>query len=136
MACVFKNVHKRPVALTNFGDGCVSGNPLAAPNYERVPKYGPANSEPDEPGDSGSCLHPLAHFLWVFAAAQNDATNLVPTALMRGCNDFLSVLRAVEPFNFPDVCLDTSILEFLNGLDHKPRTNLKVVSIFVSLQPL
>src|SRR6516164_5939218 len=65
-----------------------------------------------------AAVHPLAHFLWVFAAAQNDATNFVPTALMRGCNDSFAVLRAVEPFNFPDVCLDTSILEFLNGLDH------------------
>jgi hypothetical protein len=136
MACVFKNAHKRPVAITDFGDGFVPGNPLAAPIYERVPKYSPANSEPDEPGDPGSCLHPLAHFLWVFAAAQNDATNFVPTALIRGYNDSLAVLRAVEPFNFPNICLDTSILEFLNGLDHQPRTNLKVVSIFVSLQPL
>ena len=77
MVCVFKNVHKRAVAITNLGDGGVPGNPLAAPIYERVPKYRPANSEPYEPGDPGSCLHPLAHFLWVFAAAQNDATNFV-----------------------------------------------------------
>ena len=71
----------------------------------------------------------------VFAAAQNDATDLVSAIPARGGHHLFAVFPLVEPLDLPKVRLNPAILQLLNCLHHQLRTQFEVVSRFVTLEP-
>src|ERR1700722_7340114 len=98
-----------------------------------VPRSRCADGEADEAWHGSRSCKPLAHFLLVLPAVQNDATDFVPTSVAGSRHDPLVILAAIETFDLPDVGFDVGVLQLLDGLDHKPRAKLHVISPFVSL---
>jgi hypothetical protein len=70
--------------------------------------------------------------LIVFTATQDGTSNVGPAISARGDYDFLAIFTPVEPLNFPNVWLDTGILELLNRSHHQSGTNLRVVGLPIS----
>ena len=72
----------------------------------------------------------------IFAAAEDDATDVVPSASSCGCDDLFAIPPAVETFDLPDIRLDSGILKLLDRLHHKLRTELNVVRLPVPVDPV
>src|SRR6266403_342779 len=131
-----EDVHELVVPAGDLGDGLLSGRLFAPPADQWLPEVGAADREPDEARDSGGGHQPLAHLLLVLAPAEDDAADAVPAVAARGGDDPLAVLATVEPFDLPDVRLDSGILELADRLDHQSWPELQVVGLLVALEQL
>src|SRR5262249_58446058 len=89
-----------------------------------------------EPWDDGRRRQPFAHFLVIFASAQNYAAHFIPGAAPRSGHNLLAVLMAVEPLDFPHVRLNPPVLPLVNGLDHQSRAKPQGVLFLISLDPI
>src|SRR6266478_10088137 len=133
---LLEDVHELPISAGDLGDGLLSGRLFAPPADQWLPEVGAADREPDEARDSGGGHQPLAHLLLVLAPAEDDAADAVPAVAARGGDDPLAVLATVEPFDLPDVRLDSGILELADRLDHQSWPELQVVGLLVALEQL
>src|SRR3974377_2281045 len=86
--------------------------------HKRVPKIRPPYGEANETSDASRGRQPFMHLLVVLAAAENYEPDFVATTAVRGCDDFLAVLRALQAFDLPHVWLDPGILELVERLNH------------------
>jgi hypothetical protein len=73
------------------------------------------------------------HLLVVLAPPEDNTANFVTAVPVRSRHNFLAVLAAVEPLDFPDIRLNSCILELLDRPDHQSRPNLQVIGLLVSL---
>src|SRR5262245_25344450 len=135
-AGALKNVHELPVSTLNLGHGGLARYLLRPQFNERVPETGPAHGKTDEPWNAGRSRQPLAHLFVIFASAQNDATHFIPVAAPRCGHNLFAVLTAIEPLYLPHIRFNPSVLQLMNGQDHKSRTKLKVVPLLISLDPI
>ena len=62
--------------------------------------------------------------------------DLVPTVAPYCFDDTLAVLAAIEPFDFPDIRLDSGVLQHADGLEHQRRANPQVVGALVCLDAI
>src|SRR5215469_13725798 len=118
----------RPCLLEDVDEGLVSArdpcNGVFACDFpgpiihKRVPKIRSPYGEADETFDASRGRQPFMHLLVVLAAAENDAAYFVATTAVRGSDDFLAVLRALQAFDLPHVWLDPGILELVECLNH------------------
>src|SRR6266853_378662 len=135
-ASTFKYVHKLTIAAGNFGHSGVPRYLSGPPANERLPESRPAHCETDKPRDSGRDNQPFAYFFVVFAAAQNDAAHFFPSAPTRGSHDFFAIFATIESLDFPDIRLDMSLLELLDGPGHQSWAKLKVVGFLVAFDAI
>src|SRR5215472_13078752 len=93
---LFKDVHKLAVAARHLRHGslacCLSGT-IAD---ERLPAVGPTHREADKPRNSCRCCKPFANLGVVFAAPEDDASNLIMASPVGCRHNFLAVLAAIE----------------------------------------
>src|SRR5262245_5387764 len=82
-AGALKYVHKLAVSARDLGHGGLARYLLCPQVNERIPETGPAHCKADEPRDAGRRRQPFAHFLVIFASAQNYATYFIPISTPR-----------------------------------------------------
>src|SRR5215471_4003030 len=106
----FENVDKLLVASRDLGDGSLPGELTGTPIDHRLPEGSASDCEANESRNRRCNFQPLGDFLVICTSAQSDAANLVPSAAPGGRHHLLAVFAAVEPFDLPQVRLDTGVL--------------------------
>src|SRR5215469_4453290 len=112
---LIKDAHELLIASANSVHGIFAGDVRVSQLYEGIPEHCAADGKANESRDTRRCFQPLANFLVVLAAAQNDAANFVPPAAPCGGNDFLAILGQVKPFDLPDVRFNANVLQLLDS---------------------
>src|SRR5579863_9542256 len=116
-----KQIDELAIALRNRGRSLVACHGLALPADQRIPEAGPADREADEPLHRCGDLEPVADFLLVLTAPENDAAYVVAAAGPRRRHDQCTILAAIHPFDFPDIGLHAGVMQFADGGDHQLR---------------
>src|SRR5499427_4159737 len=111
----FENADVLLVASRNLGDGRLPGELAGTPINHRLPEGGPSDCEANESGNRRCDFQPLVDLLVVCTSAQNDAADFVPAAAPGSRHDLLAVFAAVEPFDLPQVRLNTGLLQLFDG---------------------
>src|SRR5215510_3357154 len=113
-----ENVDEFLIAPRDLGDGRFASDLTGMPVHQRLPEDGAADCEANESRNRRCGFKPLMDFLVVFTSTQNDAADLVPAAASGGRHDLLAVFAVVEPFDLPQIRLDTGVLQLFDRLDH------------------
>src|SRR6185436_12862855 len=133
---LLKDVHELAVSTRDLGDRAFPRALAGPPSDQRLPEVRPADGKANEPRDAGRRRQPLAHLGLIFTPAQDDAADFAPALAARCCHDVLAVLAPVESLDLPDVGLNLGVLELLDHLDHQAGTELRVIRLPVSLEPV
>src|SRR5882724_3670727 len=133
-ASVLENSNQFAVAARDLRDGGFTCDLLRPKVDQRVPENRTANGKTDKPLNAGCDSQPLAHFLLVLAAAQNNAADVFPPATARDGHNVLAVLVAVEPLDLPDIRFNPCVLKLQNGLGHQCGTEVQIVGFLVAFE--
>src|SRR5262252_9614212 len=130
----FKSVHKLAIAASHLIHRGLPRRLLVAPVDKWLPEVGPTHGETDKAWHAGRRRQPFAHLFVVFSTPQDDAADIVATALTHGRHNLRAVLAAVQPLDLPHVRLYLCVLKLLDALDHKSRAQLAIVGLLVALE--
>src|SRR5262249_6551384 len=108
--------------------------PAVPPADERVPERRPADREPDEAGDARGRRQPRLDLRFILAPPEHDATDAGAAGSPCRGDDGVTVLRAVEALDLPDVGFDAGVLELVDRVDHVARPPRPVVRPLVAVQ--
>src|SRR5215469_9067067 len=129
-------MHELLIAARDFFDGGEAGNLVRTPAHQWIPEARAADSETNESWYGRGGREPKLDLAVVLSTPENDAADLVPAICACGGHNLFTVLPGVEPFDFPDVRLHSSCLQFLDPLHHQEGTELQVKGPLVSTNPI
>src|SRR5678815_3402176 len=113
-----KNGDPLTVAMCHTGHRLLSARLVRLVVGHCIPERRASDRQSDEAWHRRGGLEPLRHFLLIGTTSQDDAADIVPAAAPRRLNHALAILAAIEPFDLPDIWLDSGILHCADGLEH------------------
>ena len=116
----------------DFGDGRFARDFFVLQIHDGVQKTRSPDGETDKAGNRGGDAQPLDHLLFVLAAAEHDAADLLAAFAAGGLDQCQAVFAAVEPLDLPDVGLDAGVLQLVDRAAHQVGTQLQVVGLLVA----
>src|SRR4029079_16196649 len=94
----------------------------------RIPDLVRPDTDPDEAVDGRRDLEPVPHLVFICAVTQHNAADFLAPIAPCQLDEALAVINAIEPFDLPDIRLNSGVLQRANGIEHKCRPDVSIVS--------
>ena len=122
--------HRYPFQIST-GDvlDCLLALDIAvAPCDQRFPERSPPHRKADEPWHGGRHAKPFYNLLFIGAAPEDDASDLLAAVTARHFHDFETILASIQTFDLPDIGLNTGILKLFQRGHHQRGPQVAVVA--------